>query len=170
MADRTNDVNWRFPCAFPGLAILLYPSRWVYIEKCRLRHVQKHNMTQDVIIWCLIHPMNSYWSFYENVRVVHDKSCFVFVLFTFMHSLVSHFAAHSQPTTNYRLDIPRVLQRFSIIFKTLWSLVFECFSPHNLFVWQLCSFKQKCMYVHHMWFWIKWLCLFTYICWSSHRW
>lgn len=43
-----------------------------------------------------------------------DESCVASILFTFKHSLISYFATHNQQTTNYRVDIPRVLQRFSI--------------------------------------------------------
>lgn len=42
------------------------------------------------------------------------ESCVASILFTFKHSLISYFATHNQQTTNYRVDIPRVLQRFSI--------------------------------------------------------
>lgn len=43
-----------------------------------------------------------------------QKAIVVSILFTFKHSWISYFAIHHRQTTNYRVDIPWVLQRFSI--------------------------------------------------------
>lgn len=53
-----------------------------------------------------------------------EKASVASALFTFKQSLISYFATHNQQTTNYRVDIPRVLQRFSINCKPVSQTTF----------------------------------------------
>lgn len=143
VADRTNDVNWRFPCASPGLAVLLYASWWACIEKHQLTHispclgidlvsyyvVQKQNMDRLICNGQISNVVQKLPFFIskQSQSTVHEKASVVSFLFTFKHSLISYFTTHNQQATNYRVDIPQVLQRFSINCKTHEpSPVFVC--------------------------------------------
>lgn len=87
---------------------------------------------------------------------VKEKASKVSILFTFKQGLISYFATYNQQATNYRVDIPWVLQRFSINCKTVsqtmsfWLLELCVRVYISVHTWILsCSpLCVKCMQVH----------------------
>lgn len=76
---------------------------------------------------------------FQSKCTIKEKASKVSILFTFKHSLISYFATYNQQATNYRVDIPWVLQRFSINCKTVSQTCCSC---------TLCV----CVYISvHMW-------------------
>lgn len=71
-----------------------------------------------------------------NLKQRSEKASAVPILFTFRQCLISYFATHNRQTTNYRADIPRVLQRFSIMplqarLPAQISCLFACVCAHK---------------------------------------